>query len=69
MQIVPCRVLELPVKAVKGPALDKPNDYGVLNLKKLIFGWFDAGATCIGMGSIFSLRVLAAKDWTKLPIM
>jgi 2-dehydro-3-deoxyphosphogluconate aldolase/(4S)-4-hydroxy-2-oxoglutarate aldolase len=29
--------------------------------------WFDAGVTCVGMGSnLFPKEVIAAKDWNKI---
>jgi 2-dehydro-3-deoxyphosphogluconate aldolase/(4S)-4-hydroxy-2-oxoglutarate aldolase len=33
-------------------------------------GWFDAGVTCVGMGSnLFPADAIAAKDWGKITQM
>lgn len=57
------------VKAVKGPMpwTQLMITGGVKPEEANIRGWFDAGATCVGMGSnLFPAETLAAKDWAKI---
>ena len=43
---------------------------GVEPTEENLFKWFDAGVTCVGMGSnLFPKDVLAAKDWGKITQM
>ncbi len=43
---------------------------GVKPEEENLKGWFDAGVTCVGMGSnLFPADVLASKDWGKITIM
>jgi 2-dehydro-3-deoxyphosphogluconate aldolase/(4S)-4-hydroxy-2-oxoglutarate aldolase len=40
---------------------------GVEPTEENLKAWFDAGVTCVGMGSnLFPKDVLAAKDWGKI---
>ncbi|MBN1462809.1 MAG: bifunctional 4-hydroxy-2-oxoglutarate aldolase/2-dehydro-3-deoxy-phosphogluconate aldolase [Paludibacteraceae bacterium] len=57
------------VKAVKGPMpwTNLMITGGVKPEEANIRGWFQAGASCVGMGSnLFPGEVLAAKDWAKI---
>ena len=57
------------VKAIKGPCpwTDIMPTGGVSPTEENLKGWFDAGVTCVGMGSkLISKEVLANKDFTGL---
>jgi len=57
------------VAAVKGPCpwTSIMPTGGVEPTEENLKAWFDAGVTCVGMGSnLFPKEVLAAKDWTKI---
>ena len=57
------------VKAIKGPqpwTSIMPTG-GVNTSEENLSGWFDAGVTCVGMGSqLISKEVLASKDFESL---
>ena len=57
------------VKAIKGPqpwTSIMPTG-GVITSEENLSGWFDAGVTCVGMGSqLISKEVLASKDFESL---
>ncbi|MFC2148276.1 bifunctional 4-hydroxy-2-oxoglutarate aldolase/2-dehydro-3-deoxy-phosphogluconate aldolase [Bacteroidota bacterium] len=57
------------VKAIKGPSpwTDVMPTGGVSTEESNLRGWFDAGVTCVGMGSkLISKEILAQKDFKKL---
>ncbi len=57
------------VKAIKGPMpwTNLIITGGVKPEAENLKAWFDAGATCVGMGSnLFPADVIAAKDWGKI---
>ncbi len=57
------------VKAIKGPQpwTNVMPTGGVSTEKSNLQGWFDAGVTCVGMGSkLISKELLASKDFEKL---
>ena len=57
------------VKAIKGPqpwTSIMPTG-GVSTEESNLKGWFDAGVTCVGMGSkLISKEILESKDYAKL---
>ena len=60
------------IKAVKAPMpwTDIMPTGGVTLDKDNLKGWFDAGVTCVGMGSnLFPKDVMASKDWAKMTEM
>ncbi|MDA3853341.1 MAG: bifunctional 4-hydroxy-2-oxoglutarate aldolase/2-dehydro-3-deoxy-phosphogluconate aldolase [Bacteroidales bacterium] len=60
------------IKAVKAPMpwTDIMPTGGVSLDKDNLKGWFDAGVTCVGMGSnLFPKDVMEAQDWTKMTQM
>jgi len=57
------------VKAIKGPSpwTDIMPTGGVSTEESNLRGWFEAGVTCVGMGSkLISKEILAQKDFKKL---
>jgi 2-dehydro-3-deoxyphosphogluconate aldolase/(4S)-4-hydroxy-2-oxoglutarate aldolase len=57
------------VKAIKGPSpwTDVMPTGGVSTEESNLRGWFEAGVTCVGMGSkLISKEILAQKDFKKL---
>ncbi|MEP0134588.1 MAG: bifunctional 4-hydroxy-2-oxoglutarate aldolase/2-dehydro-3-deoxy-phosphogluconate aldolase [Eudoraea sp.] len=57
------------VKAIKGPSpwTDIMPTGGVSTEESNLRGWFEAGVTCVGMGSkLISKEILAQKDFSKL---
>ena len=57
------------VKAIKGPSpwTDIMPTGGVSTEESNLRGWFEAGVTCVGMGSkLISKKILAQKDFKKL---
>lgn len=57
------------VKAIKGPSpwTDVMPTGGVSTEESNLRGWFEAGVTCVGMGSkLISKEILAQKDFIKL---
>ena len=57
------------VKAIKGPCpwTDIMPTGGVSTEESNLRGWFEAGVTCVGMGSkLISKEILAQKDFSKL---
>ena len=60
------------IKAVKAPMpwTDIMPTGGVTLDRDNLKGWFDAGVTCVGMGSnLFPKEVMASKDWAKMAQM
>lgn len=60
------------IKAVKAPMpwTDIMPTGGVTLDKDNLKGWFDAGVTCVGMGSnLFPKDVMESQDWTKMAQM
>lgn len=59
------------VKGIKGPQpwTNIMPTGGVFPTKENLKGWFDAGVTCVGMGSqLISKEILATKDYAKLAL-